>query len=413
MRISDSKLSFSIAWLAVATSSVVFIEPALTDILVLASLGLYFALGMRIPPGFGLPGILLGVYLLANLISAAMAPEPGDTLRFAFTRFYMAAICLLFVCLIYENPKKVFPNIWSAYVAACLIAVIGGLGGYIGLFGASEQLVQGGRVRSLFKDPNVYGPFLVPAAIYAMAKLETASKSQIFAFGALIIVCAAGIFLGFSRGAYINFAVSLTVFLAIRLATQRHPMLKRRMLRMTALILVGGFVALAGVASTDKVQKMMDVRLKVAQYYDTGEGGRITRQFEVATKVGVKPFGIGPGSSAKAYNFSKEPHNLYLHVLIEAGWVGGLAFIAFLFVTLWRGARYIRRSASPDGQYIAAYACVIGILTQSIFIDSTHWRHMFLLLGMIWGPLLYWENLVPRTVRYRRNTITPQNAGSA
>jgi len=30
-------------------------------------------------------------------------------------------------------------------------------------------------------------------------------------------------------------------------------------------------------------------------------------------------------------------------------------------------------------------------MAQSLFIDSTHWRHMYLLFAMLWGPLLAWQ----------------------
>jgi hypothetical protein len=35
-----------------------------------------------------------------------------------------------------------------------------------------------------------------------------------------------------------------------------------------------------------------------------------------------------------------------------------------------------------------AYATFIGLFAESIIIDSNHWRHMYLLMGMIWGLML-------------------------
>ena len=250
--------------------------------------------------------------------------------------------------------------------------------------------------------------------MYAMARLETATKGQALYFNALFGICAIGILLGFSRGAYINFVASLGIYLLIRLNTQRIAFFKKRVLKTAAFMLFVGLIGVAGLASTDRIQNMLDKRMKVVQYYDTGEGGRMTRQLEVVKNIAVKPFGIGPGESIKDYNFGTGPHNLYLHVMVETGWIGGFAFVAFLFLTLWRGARYIRRSPSIDGPYIAIYACVLGVLIQSLFIDSTHWRHLFLLFAMLWGPLLNWEAQIQRVVRSARQPIvtTPRTSSA-
>jgi len=412
MRITESKFCLGVIWLALATSSIVHIEPAPTDMLIMASLGLFFLLGMRMPQGFGLAGLLLGIFLVSNVIAAALSPEPGTTIRYMSVRFYMIGACLLFTSLIYQNPKRVMPVIWSGYIIACLIAIMAGSAAYYGLL-PGDQLIENERVRAYFKDPNVYGPFLVPVAVYAMARLETATTAQSFLYTLIFGISTIGILLGFSRGAYINFVAAIGIYLIIRLYTQRIPALKQRVLRMTAFMLLIGLVGVAGLASTDRIQDMLDKRMKVVQYYDTGEGGRMTRQLEVVTSIAVKPFGIGPGESIKEYNFGTGPHNLYLHVMVESGWVGGFAFFAFLFITLWRAARYIRRSAQIDGPYIAVFAAVLGVLIQSLFIDSTHWRHLFLLFAMLWGPLLYWESQVSRALESRRTPITPAAARSA
>ena len=35
--------------------------------------------------------------------------------------------------------------------------------------------------------------------------------------------------------------------------------------------------------------------------------------------------------------------------------------------------------------YLAVYCAFVGIAAESVIIDSDHWRHYFLLLGVIWG----------------------------
>jgi O-antigen ligase len=336
------------------------------------------------------------------VVASALTPEPLDSLRSMSVRFFMAANCLLFVCLIYENPQKVLRVIWNGFIVAALIAIAAGIIGYYGLGGPSEQLIENGRVRALFKDPNVYGPFLVPVALYALARIETASQRQILGYGSLIGICAFGLLLGFSRGSFINFAIALTLYFIIRIRTQRSIVKRQRVIWTALGLVIGGIIVMGGAASTEKVQDMLGKRMKVVQYYDTGEDGRMTRQMEVLNKIMVTPIGIGAGQSEKEVFFNQAPHNVYLHVLIESGWIGGFSFFAFLIFTLYKGGRYFRLAGDVDGIDIAAYTCVIGILVQSIFIDSTHWRHLFLLAAMVWGPALYWEHqqmLLRRVIR--------------
>lgn len=412
MHISDSKYSLAFVWLAIAASSIVAVEPALTDIISILALALFFVLGMRVPPGFGVAGFFLGLYLVANILASAMAPEPTDTFLAVGIRFFMASSFLLFACLIYENPKRVTAVLWNAYVVAGLIAIFIGIAGYYDLVDANEQLLEFGRVRALFKDANVYGPFIVPVALYALARLETANKRQLFAYSVLLGISCFGLLLGFSRGSWINFAVAVALFFVIRIRTQRSPEKRKRIVATLLLLIIGGTIFLAGIASTEKIQDMLDDRMKIVQYYDTGEGGRLTRQLEIVKSITVTPLGIGAGQSNQEYFFDNAPHNIYLHVIIESGWIGGFSFIAFILLTVWKGARFFRVSPDVDGVDIAAYVCVIGILVQSFFIDSTHWRHLFLLFAMIWGPVLAWENQAYRRQEYwraqRRQTIVQQ-----
>ena len=35
--------------------------------------------------------------------------------------------------------------------------------------------------------------------------------------------------------------------------------------------------------------------------------------------------------------------------------------------------------------YLAAYCALVGAVIESAIIDSEHWRHIYLLLGVLWG----------------------------
>ena len=178
--ITRYRLNLGLLWLLMAISSIVFIEPTPYDILGLALVLLFFGLGLRLPTGLGSAVCLLGVYVIANTLASALAPDPMVSLRPLVVHIYLLASWVLFTCLIYEDPVRVLRVLYSGYLAAAIIAVTLGILGYYKLVPYTEQLIEYGRVRSLFKDPNVYGPFLVPVALYLVARLETATHGQKF-----------------------------------------------------------------------------------------------------------------------------------------------------------------------------------------------------------------------------------------
>jgi hypothetical protein len=53
---------------------------------------------------------------------------------------------------------------------------------------------------------------------------------------------------------------------------------------------------------------------------------------------------------------------------------------------------------------ITALAAFIGIMAEGFVIDTDHWRHFFLLLGIIWS-------LAAATAKELRSAPMPQSAG--
>lgn len=54
-------------------------------------------------------------------------------------------------------------------------ALVGSVGYFDLLPGAREMMTRYGRATGLFKDPNVFGPFLVPAMLDVMSRLIAGS----------------------------------------------------------------------------------------------------------------------------------------------------------------------------------------------------------------------------------------------
>ena len=95
---------------------------------------------------------------------------------------------------------------------------------------------------------------------------------------------------------------------------------------------------------------------------------------------GVNALFIGTGNgSYEAFSptgFSA--HNTYLRLLVENGVLGLLLFLAFLGAIITLTFRYKRDIITH-----AALVSILGIIIHSAFIDTLHWRHFWLLLGLL------------------------------
>src|SRR5690606_28942842 len=83
----------------------------------------------------------------------------------------------------------------KVYVVSCVIASILGT---IGFLTQSELLTWDGRAKGLIDDPNMYGSFLIPAAVFCAYLMARGQGSKILLSGALSLILL-GILLSFSR----------------------------------------------------------------------------------------------------------------------------------------------------------------------------------------------------------------------
>jgi O-antigen ligase len=398
------RLAVPLVALLLATSSVVFVEPAPYDVLLVGILAVLLAFGMPVPREVGLAVVLLGAFVASNLLAAAFSPDPLGTLRSTGIRTYMAVAWLFFVCVIVADPGRILPALWGGYVVAAVGAVCVGVLEYYGYFhGAYWD--TGGRAKGLFKDPNVFGPFLVPVALYCLNRLRVADLARALVYLALFVFLVFGILLSFSRGAWMNLAVSLACLLVLTLATRRPV---REKLAMT---LLGGLAVCAALAvvvyAVDFTSAGARFRERAVLFkkYDVMEGGRFYTQRLALEKMGTAPLGVGPGRTDE--EFGLEPHNLYLHVPVEGGWAAGAAFWALLLLTFWRSLRLLTWRPPVRDEFLPVFAATIGVLSQSFFIDSTHWRHLWLILAMGWAFTI----IAGRAMQPRASPLHGRDAG--
>jgi hypothetical protein len=86
------------------------------------------------------------------------------------------------------------------------------------------------------------------------------------------------------------------------------------------------------------------------------------------------------------------PHNSYVNTLLVYGWGGGLVFYVLVFTTIWRGLSFVIRPGPNRLLLIPLVAVFIPLSVEAAIIDLDHWRHFFLIAGLIWGITgAYWR----------------------
>jgi hypothetical protein len=157
-------------------------------------------------------------------------------------------------------------------------------------------------------------------------------------------------------------------------------------IRLLVIAAVGLFVLLGLIGvllSIDSVRELFLNRANAINPYDVGQGGRFQLQELAIGQVLDAPNGMGPFEFARA--FGLQQHNVYLQGFLVYGWVGGTAYILMLLVTLLVGLRSAMIASPWQLGAITAFGAFVGEVGEGMVIDTDHWRHFFLILGMVWG----------------------------
>jgi hypothetical protein len=282
-----------------------------------------------------------------------------------------------------QAPQERMRLVVGAYIGAAVVSSLMGTLGYLGLIPGKDLLTLYGRAKALFNDPNVFGPFLILPAMYALQRVLLASPRRA-AFGAVIfMILAVGVFASFSRAAWGHFALSAAMVYLLCFVFIAHAREKVRMLILALLGALALVVAIGGLLSIPSVQRLFETRA-VAQNYDGGETGRFGRQGYALELAIENPLGIGP-LEFRNLRIDEEPHNTYVNVLHVYGWGGGLVLIVLIGTTLWRGLRFVVRPSPNRLLLVPLVSVFVPLAIEAAIIDLDHWRHFFLVAGLIWG----------------------------
>ena len=374
-------------WLTFALSSLVFREPPPFDILMMGLIVLLpMARLVSVTPSIL---FLLGAWLIitaAGLIASMISMDMRTSTVHTLITFYLGIVSVLLASFIQHNPAKHIMLVMSGYLVAGVISVGAAIAGYFSLFpGANELFVlEGARARGTFKDPNVFGPFLVLPAVWMLHLTMTRPFKQTLLPSAFLIALVFSILISFSRGAWIHLALSFLLYGYFSIVTAKNNLRRMKLIILGALGMICAAGLIVASLQIDSIRQLLSERASFTQSYDTSSSGRFAGH-QMATRMMLEnPLGIGALEFARILK-NGDVHNVYLNMFLSAGWLGGFLYLGMVLATLFAGFRHILRETQHRGIFLAAYVTFVGVAGEAIIIDTEHWRHFYVLLGILWG----------------------------
>lgn len=389
----------AVLYICILSSFLTIVQPAPYEFLALV-LG-FGCLIARVPIDRKVMPLVVLLFLLelGGLMSMIPVMDYQDGVKFMLISIYLAISGVIFAFIFTDDCLRRLRILRAAYILSAVIAALLGIVGYFKLFpGADKLFLMNDRAVSTFKDPNIFGPFLIlPLLMIAERFLAGQFKLRYIVAGGIILF---GLLLAFSRAAWGHFTISALTMFALLIMTRPNAASRRRIVMM-GLIAFGAVAALVVVlVSIEDVREMFLQRASLFQAYDTGtEGSRFNIQQRSLEEILVNPNGMGPWVFAVQYGLVS--HNSYLGTFLNHGWLGGVAYIALVLSTLVVGYRTAMVRTPWQDMTIPVYATFFGLCLESAIVDTDHWRHYYLLVGVIWGLYAATVNYTRRQTRLR------------
>lgn len=320
--------------------------------------------------------VLVSFFLAVNLLAATGAADSVRAIMFFGITFYLGVFALWFTA--YVASVRAARLVLLAYVAGAVISAGAACLALVASFPGAQALVDGPRAQGLFKDPNVFGPFLVPAALMLMEETVAPRLLRFHRVTKLLLlsVLTVGVLFSFSRAAWLNLAVGVLVLLSVLMLRRGGA---RHALTLLAVALVAA-IALVGVVEATSTTDFLSERAAL-QDYDAQRFGAQASGVEIAQ---THPLGLGPGQFERVSDLSA--HSIYVRAIAEEGIVGVLLLLGLLVLTLGFAARNVALGVDTYGIGSAAlFAAWCGLLANSFFVDTLHWRHLWLVAALIWA----------------------------
>lgn len=388
--------------LAIFTGGFVTFEPAPYELVLAAFLGVSLLLGLRIPVSI-LP-ILIPVFTFAlgGIISSFQIEDYYRGMIYNAVTLFLGLTSVFFAILIAKEMGRL-RLIFRVYVVAAAVTSLLGILGYFGIPGF-DIFTRYDRAQGAFADPNVFAPFLIAPILYLIYGIMNRSITMLPIRAAFLFVILLGEFLAFSRGGWGVTTLTALMFYCLLLLNEPKAQVRAKYILMGVAGLGSLIVAVVIALQIDAIAEIFVQRAQVVQNYDGARLGRFARHaigFELALS---SPWGIGNLEFGHIYG--EDEHNVYLRSLMSYGWIG---FVSWMTIILWPlivGFKMLFLNRPWLVYFQICYVVFLGHLMLAWVIDIDHWRHVYLLLGMIWGCILL-EKKHQKDKKLSRRQVAP------
>ena len=115
--------------------------------------------------------------------------------------------------------------------------------------------------------------------------------------------------------------------------------------------------------------------------------------------------------------YGEDTHDIWLKALMDYGWLGFASWAIMVGWTIAAGFKLLFRDRPWQGYLLCAYVVFVGHVFLGTIIDTDHWRHFYLLLGMVWGCIAleyrYQRGMLSRHRAAARRADRPSGGGAA
>jgi hypothetical protein len=364
-------------------SGFVMFEPAPSDLLLCLVVAVWAFAGLKLTRPMLPMIVLMSTYVAGGLLSFTQLSSFAKPMTYMATTAFLVISAIFYAAILQSDTERRMKIIERAYIASAILCALVGILAYFGALPAASLFTLYDRAKGTFKDPNVFGPFLIlPFIVLAQQILSHPLHRSVGRILGMLVLLA-GIFLSFSRAAWGLAIVALLVMTLLTFVTEPRQSQRLRMLA----AIVAGFliiaILLAIAISIPAVQEIFVQRFKLVQDYDAARLGRFERHIIGFFLIQEHPLGLGPFQFGIA--MGEDEHNMWLKGFTVYGWLGGFAYIALVIWTLVIATPLVVRKRPWTPFIQCVYAVYLGHLMIHNVIDNDHWRHLFLIYGILWG----------------------------
>lgn len=382
LAISHAAIKRGALWLLTASSGFALIEPSPYEVVFLLAVLVFALTGIRFSQKLLPLVVLLLLYNIGGAFSLIPWMDESASVRFTAVSVYLMITAIFFAAIMADDTLGRLETLRRGYLFAAWCAGLAGLLGYFNVAGLGSIFSLYGRASGSFKDPNVLGPFLVPPIVFALQHILIGRLG--LARGLVVMsVPLAALFLTFSRGAWGSLAGSALLMVALTFLTTAGATRRARIVFLTLAAFVLTVMALLVALSFENIRSVFEVRASLDQSYDQGVTGRFGNQLRSIPLLLGEPNGFGP--LRFRWFFPEDPHNVYINAFASYGWLGGFAWLGLMAATCYVGWALVFRRSPWQNHAIVLWSVLFITILQGVQIDTDHWRHVYLMLGLIWG----------------------------